>query len=133
MKMNKVEEPTRRSRVRYSRLSKEDRTPKNTLVTVKDGDTVYFGISRCNRKLDTFHKSVGAYIAEQRAQIVSDDGAASSDYNSHVIDDNIGFRLHKSGLRGCVALSNIKEVVKYFRVVDEYCLDLAPRIRTGGV
>jgi len=120
----KTPDETRKIRVRYSRLSKENRTPKNTLVTVRDGDTVYFGISRCNRKLDTFHKNIGTYIAQQRAQLVSEDGATSSDYSTYVPTDNAEFRLHRSGLRGCVSLVNIKEVVKYFRVVDEYCLNM---------
>lgn len=120
---------TRRTRVRYSRFSKEDRTPKNTLVTVRDGDTVYFGISRCNVKLDTFHKNIGTYIAQQRAQIVSEDQATGSDYSTYVPTENAELRLHKSGLRGRVALTDVKEVVKYFRIVDEHCLDLLPKLK----
>lgn len=136
MKMdNTVKTPkeTQRSRVRYSRLSRKDRTPKNTLVTVRQGDTVYFGIARCNRKLDTFHKNIGTYIAQQRADIASNDGAASSDYSLHAVTGDVDFRLHRSGLRGCVRIENVKEVVNYFRTVDEYCLDRRPRTQTVGV
>lgn len=118
----------RRTRVRYSRLSREDRTPKNTLVTVREGNTVYFGIARCNRKLDTFHRTTGTHIATQRALLV-----ASGDSDSYSCPTNRVFRLHKSGLRGSVPLENVKEVINYFRTVDEYCLDLEPKTRTAGV
>lgn len=132
--MNNTEkDPTTKSRIRYGRLSREDRTPKNTLVTVRDGDTVYFGISRCNRKLDVFHKTIGTHIAQCRAQIASDDCIDNSDYCTYVPNDKSDFRLHKSGLRGAVDLVNVKEVVKFFRVVDEYCLNLASKARTVGV
>lgn len=119
------------TRVRYSRLSREDRTPKNTLVTIRRGDTVYFGIARCNRKLDTFHKNIGTYIAQQRVQLAQTE--PRDDYSTYVPESNSDFVLHKSGLRGSVSLTNIKEVVNYFRIVDEYCLDLEPRTRTVGV
>jgi hypothetical protein len=119
-------------RVRYSRLGKEDRTPKNTLVTVKNGDTVFFGISRCNRKLDTFHKNIGTYIAHQRAQLAHDD-SSQNDYKTYVPESNADFQLHRSGLRGSVSLENVKEVVKFFRIVDEHCLNSVSRPRTVGV
>jgi len=119
------------TRVRYGRLSKNNRTPKNTLVTIREGDTVYFGISRCNRKMDIFHKNIGTYIAKQRADLVREEVDSSSDYSTYVPTNDIDFVLHKSGLRGKVALSNIKEVVKFFRCVDEYCLDLSPKIQAG--
>src|SRR5690242_11784146 len=69
MKMSKTvqrQSNTRTARVRYSRLD-EKRSPKNTLYTKLDGDSLYFGIARCNVKLDTFTRSVGSHIAEERA------------------------------------------------------------------
>ena len=123
--MDKTEKEPRpkNTRVRYSRVD-ENRTPKNTLVTVRDNGVVYFGISRCNRKLDVFHKNIGTYIANERAALARDEIKVSK-YN--VLKDT-EIRLHESGLRGSVPFDNVKEVVKYFRSVDEYCLDkLAPR------
>lgn len=108
-------------RVRYSRLEK--RVPKNTLVTVKDGDTLYFGIARCNRKLDVFHRKVGSYIAEQRALLARDD---TQEYRYDRLDN--GLELHESGLRGSVSLSNVRQLINHFEGVDQYVLDnLAPR------
>lgn len=115
-------------RVRYSRL--ENRRPKNTLVTIRDGNNVYFGIARCNVKLDTFHKNIGTYIAEQRAKRALDTTERDSEehYSSH---NNL--RLHESGLRGYTTLEKVKEVVNYFRNVDEYCLNLEPRTKNVEV
>lgn len=112
-------------RVRYSRLSETNRTPKNTLVTVKDGDTVYFGIARCNRDKDTFNKKVGGYIAAQRAELVKEDTVANYD----LLGGNV--KLHKSGLRGCVDYKNIKAVINYFKMVDEYCLAVEQELQSA--
>jgi len=112
----------RTTRVRYGRL--DNRKPKNTLVTVRDNDTVYFGIARCNVQLDTFHKNIGTYIAEQRARLARDDTQV---YRYNTLDGT-SVKLHESGLRGSVPVSEVKEVVRYFRDVDQYCLDnLTPR------
>jgi len=115
--MSKTE---RTVRVRYGRL--EDRKPKNTLVTVREDNTVHFGIARCNVQLDRFHRKIGTYIAEQRAELARTEIAAER-YKT------LGrIRLHESGLRGSVPLSEVKTLVKYFRDVDQYCLDqLTPR------
>ena len=111
------------ARVRYSRVD-EQRNPKNTLVTVNDGQTVYFGIARCNLKLDTFHKRVGRYIASERALLARDD---TQEYRYNQLNDG-PIRLHESGLRGSVPSSEVKQLVQYFREVDGYVLDqLAPR------
>lgn len=110
---------TEQARIRYSRL--ENRSPKNTLVTLRDGDDVYFGIARCNVKLDTFNKSVGKYIAAQRAALVTEDDTTR--YHS-----SNGLVLHESGLRGYTSVSNITKLLDHFNDVDEYCLDgLTPR------
>jgi len=114
--MSKTEET---KRVRYGRL--ENRRPKNTLVTVRQDDTVYFGIARCNVNLDTFHRKIGTYIAEQRALMARDDTQAFR------YSEVGGLVLHESGLRGSVAVDNVKDAVEHFRGVDAYCLEqLAP-------
>ena len=41
--------------------------PKNTMVTVRDGERIFFGIARCNKK-DTFSKERGKEIARFRLQ-----------------------------------------------------------------
>lgn len=102
-------------RVRYSRTD-EDRTPKNTLYThLKDGD-LYFGIARCNHKLDRFNKTTGTHIAEQRALKALADDVGEYRYKGHLI-------LHSSGLRGKVRKENAKSLIEYFRAIDEVLLD----------
>jgi len=95
-----------KERVRYGRpYSKE---PKNTLVTTRDGDTVFFGIARCNRKLDCFHKSIGKYIARQRLFCIDEDE----------LSPNGDLNLHHSGLRGTVGIENVKSLLEYFNNID---------------
>jgi len=108
--MSKTERTTR---VRYSRLEK--RRPKNTLFTMREGDMVYFGIARCNVSADVFHKAIGTYIAEQRAGLAKDETGMYNTTNN--------LRLHDSGLRGYTTVDNVKDVVKYFRNIDQYFLE----------
>lgn len=112
------------TRVRYSRLGSKDRSPKNTLVTIRKGDLIYFGIARCNLKADRFNKSVGRHIATRRATKVFED--SEIDYA-----ETNGVSLHSSCLRGCARLADVKKVVNYFRQVDSYCLGMEPT--TAGV
>lgn len=101
-------------RIRYGRLT--NRAPKNTLITVKVDDVVYFGIARCNVKMDVFHKEIGKYIALQRADMVASDTVLDYDLVGNL-------KVHKSGLRGCVPVENAKDILDHFRNIDEYCLE----------
>ena len=103
-------------RVRYSRLDK--RVPKNTLVTIRDGETVYFGIARCNRKLDTFRRDVGTHIATKRAELARE----GSNGNVHTTDGD-DLRVHTSRMRGQTTVDNVKELVKFFNDIDNICLN----------
>ncbi len=103
-------------RVRYSRLEK--RVPKNTLATIRDGDTVYFGIARCNRKMDVFRREVGTYIALARAEL-----AQEGPCNGLCTTDGDDLRIHTSRMRGRTTVDNIRELIKYFNDIDAVCLD----------
>lgn len=111
-------------RVRYSRTD-EDRTPKNTLYTHLEGTKLYFGIARCNAELDHFNKATGKHIAKQRALKALED--------DHLKNTNHGnLELHKSGLRGSVNKENAKELIQYFRAVDEFLFDKAVSSRPNA-
>lgn len=100
-------------RVRYGR--RESRTPKNTLVTFRNGNTVYFGISRCNVEAgDTFLKSLGKHIAKQRADMASVNPDESKD-----LVPGTSVKVHESGLRGRVDIGHIKELLKTFDNIDD--------------
>ena len=87
-------------RVRYSRL--EDRCPKNTLVTYRNENLVYFGISRCHSKNDRFSKELGKDLAETRAQLA--------------------MSIHRSGLRGVAKVDEVKQLLTYFQNIDNIML-----------
>lgn len=102
-------------RVRYSRQA--DRSPRNTLVTTQEGDTIYFGIARCNTREDRFSRKVGQRIADNRVGLAQDD-------SSSVRDRLAGTELviDSSGLYGSVPASNVRELVRYFRDIDTLSL-----------
>ena len=86
-----------------------ERVPKNTLTTIRYRNMVYFGIARCNSKLDRFNKNTGKLIASNRAKLALQEGEI---YNVENLE------LHKSGLRGSVDLNNIKSLLEYFKTID---------------
>jgi len=116
---------TENAMVRYGRV--DNRTPKNTLVTVRDGDTVYFGISRCNTDAgDTFKKDTGKMIASRRAALA----ASESEGYGYMVGTNV--QVHDSGLRGRVPRENIVELLRTFGNIDSVLLDRAVASRTSS-
>lgn len=111
--------------VRYGRV--DDHTPKNTLVTVRDGDTVYFGISRCNTDAgDTFKKATGKMIAGRRAALAASEG----DRYGYLVGTNV--QVHDSGLRGRVPRDNIVELLRTFSDIDNLLHERAVASRTSS-
>lgn len=117
-------------RIRYSRVEKNrrwvkqgmddegrwvsDRAPKNTLATVRLGDLVFFGIARCNTKMDTFYRWMGTEIAMSRAE--------------KAIEEMLGMpvenlTVHRSGLRGVVSAEDIPALLGYFDGIDRLSLN----------
>lgn len=100
------------TRVRYGR--DKNNAPKNTLVTIRTGDTIYFGISRCLLSADRPNKTEGKRRAQMRADI-----AASGVAGAWTIDGS--FYLHTSGLFGQVNFDDIPKLLSYFDNVDSVC------------
>lgn len=115
----------RMERVRYSRVKVgiDNRVPKNTLLTIRDGDLVHFGIARCNTKFDRFNKNIGKLIAKNRARVAAGEagvgGMPGRQLKASDIED---FILHHSGLRGTVKVSSIKALLEYFKNIDRTML-----------
>jgi hypothetical protein len=82
---------------------------KNTLATIREGDNVYFGISKCHLSAgDSFNKDRGRRIALGRAMLEKETFKTGIDFNIHV-----------SGLRGYCNINHIVDVLKYFDDVDK--------------
>jgi len=92
----------RDERVRYNRKP-DSRLPRDTLVTFRSEDTVYFGISRCNPE-DRFTKEQGKTRARLRADIASQGKWKVSD----------DCYLHSSGLMGQVPVDKVVRLLNYF-------------------
>lgn len=99
------------ARIRFGRVG-ENRTPKNTLATVRRDGSVYFGISRCLLSVDRPDKNEGKRRAFDRLAV-----ALSNKAGSWVVDGS--FYLHKSGLFGQVGLDEVKKLLEYFDNIDE--------------
>lgn len=116
---------TENTRIRYGRVN--DHSPKNTLVTVRDGDTVYFGISRCNMDAgDRFNKDTGKMIASRRAALA----ASESDRYNYLSGTNV--QVHDSGLRGRVPRESIVDLLRTFGSIDRVLYDRAVASRTNN-
>jgi len=105
----------RAERVRYGRVdvtTRGERVPKNTLLTIRDGDLVYFGIVRCNSRLDRFSKNTGKLIAKNRARLAANETKEVV----KVAKDKLA--THFSGLRGTVGVDNIRDLLQYFKDID---------------
>jgi hypothetical protein len=103
-------------RVRYGR--KEKRVPKNTLVTMRVENKIYFGIARCKNKMDTFKRDVGTNIATGRVMLATFENCegylhAGTNNNMYV---------HPNHLRGVVTVEDIHELLDYFNRIDDICL-----------
>ena len=100
-------------RVRYGRV--EGRAPKNTLVTVREDNTIYFGIARCRTEADRFTKADGLKLANLRCEV------ARSNPDGHFSVDG-SFQLHSSGLFGQVDVDDVTKLLSHFDSVDDWGL-----------
>jgi hypothetical protein len=94
---------------------------KNTLYTIKEDETIYFGISRCNSDSpDIFNKKMGRLIARGRAAL------AQAEWNQTSNGSGPPFQLvadDKAGLRGAVSVTDVDQLLQYFSVIDEFAYD----------
>jgi len=104
-------------RVRYGRV--ENRMPKNTLVTMRVDGKIYFGIARCNNKMDAFKREVGTHIATGRVILASHE--CGEGYMLHA-GLNGDMRVHQNYLRGIVSVEDVHELLDYFNRIDDICL-----------
>ena len=103
----------RNEMTRYS-SNPDKQNRKNTLVTIRDGDTIFFGIARCNKKAgDSFTKKQGQVIAKARAL------RAQIEFNPSLgFEFEVGSAIHDSMLRGWIAKDDVHKLLHYFRNVD---------------
>lgn len=86
---------------------------KNTLVTVRVNDDIYFGISRCRisgSNTDKFDKDEGLKLARLRASNAIDNSKCEFDADK-------GLSLHRSGMFGRVDISSVKSLINYFKTI----------------
>lgn len=91
---------------------------KNTLVTIMEGDTIFFGISRCNMHAgDKFLKAKGKLVAKARAEKAFKEFAPLAS----VMAKQGEFELNafSNGLRGFVHHTHVPELLEYFRNIDK--------------
>jgi hypothetical protein len=95
---------------------------KNTLVTVRDGDVVYFGIARYDKRYGLpFEKKVGRKIALGRLNKAT---AAMPPQSFVRTFDGVVYA--DSRLAGCCNVNSVKYLLEYFDNIDR----LFPQERT---
>ncbi|MFA5024151.1 MAG: hypothetical protein WC523_04305 [Patescibacteria group bacterium] len=106
VELKKVEDNSDDGIVKFKKVIK--RSPKNTLVTIRDNNSIYFGIARCKLSVSIMDKKEGKYGATTRAQSAKD--SYSTVHEALYIDD--------SGLSGRVEIDNIVKLLEYFDNLD---------------
>ena len=111
-------------RIRYSQDCMDG--PKNTMVTIKDGNRIYFGIARCNAKAkDHFNRKQGRGLATTRCiQALMSDPKLK-----HPFEDELEALSFVDGkfLSGVVVDSGLHTLLSYFEFVDYWALDVLTR------
>ena len=108
---------------RMIRYSKPKDNIKNTLVTNRIGNFIFFGISRCNKdKGDAFNKQRGVMIAEQRALLAEEDTELEQ-----IPETNI--QVQHSWLRGKVHRDNVVQLLAVFDNIDGILFNKSTRHR----
>lgn len=108
-------------RIRYGFQQKEivsqkgahryQRRTKNALVTIQQGNHVYFGIARCKLSTDIFKKKLGRELALIRAQ-------DSFNYYATAAETSM-FCLNKDGTAGYCSVRYVKTLLKHFESLDQ--------------
>lgn len=90
----------------------------NTLVTIRDGDMIYFGISRCNLdEGDVFRKDFGRMIARNRAKKALKDISRAAALEE-LRDDGVLYTEGRWDLRGVCTVDNVKHLLEHFQDTD---------------
>lgn len=88
--------------------------PKNTLVTIRDGERIFFGIARYDARYGyPFVKKMGRKIAQGRAEAVRKLLGGNPLPNT-----TNGIIYAESGLAGCCNASSIVLVLRYFERIE---------------
>ena len=97
-------------RIRYNKGER-----KNTLVTIREGNVLYWGIARCNSHVgDRFNKAKGRFIALGRAK------TEQSRYRQEFGNLYLEFSTHSSSLRGHCDMEDVHCLLKYFDNIDAF-------------
>lgn len=104
-----MEEKVLVERVRYGYVKDE---LKNTLVTLSDGNKIYFGISRRRSGVDRPDKTMGKEFARRRAGVAMEPA-------SGVWHRDGSFMVHSSGIFGEVAEAEVTKLMDYFNSLNK--------------
>lgn len=105
-----------RERVRFGRFDKPNRRNgqrRSVLVTVQEGNEIFFGIAKCHSKLDRWDKETGLRLARLRVQVAQQASTKLHESGEGVFTD-------KAGILGRCDVSNVKDVIGHFREITTY-------------
>ena len=107
------------TRIRYAFSDERERFRKNTLITEKVDDLLFFAISRCNTKAnDVFDKVLGRNTAELRLN-----HAKMTREHYGTLLPPLPFYVSANGLWGWCPVSKVKNLLHHFDNIDDLCAD----------
>jgi len=105
------------TRIRYTFSDEHKRFRKNTLITEKVDDLLFFGISRCNTEVnDAFDKVIGRNTAELRLN-----HAKMTREHYDKLLPQLPFYVSANGLWGWCPVTKVKNLLYHFDNIDDLC------------
>lgn len=101
-------------RIRYGRFTKGVRRGqrRSTLVTLQQGDRIFFGLSKCHKGLDRWNREQGLKYARVRAQAAM---RAFQNGDTGNWSENNGVTIQEDGVLGHCAVADVKNLLNYFQ------------------
>lgn len=105
--------------VRYGRFKsgRKKGQRRSALVTVRSGDMLFFGISKCHKYLDDWGKHKGTHLARKRATELLK-ASLKKDFDDW--NEVNGVKVHENGLLGFCHISQVKNLLWYFEEASSY-------------
>ncbi len=106
-------------KIRYNYVCRDfvgNLMPKDTLITIQDGDYIYFGLARCNLKKDHFIKKEGRkYAFENLCDALEDASLSNLDFCIKEVREEGFYKLY-----GVVNKNNIRMLLRFFDDLADY-------------
>lgn len=113
-----------KEQVRFGRHTRgrRARQKRSVLVTLRRGEELFFGISKCHKTMDRWNKEDGLKYARSRARAALEVTAReeAGKCEPHWQESETSMVVHQKGVLGRCNIEDVKELLTYFEEVTEF-------------